>query len=1006
LNEPKAFQLATIDAAWQQLTSNSGPKRFMVADEVGLGKTIVAQQIVRRFLDAKNDRPIVAFYVCGSLPLASQNSKKLLEVLPNTEERRRARSSVDRLTMIPLAPLLTSRHLHLYAITPGTSLPKLRGPGYGRKEERALLYVLLSEIHPDLIEHVSHKMFQGAVRYHQRFTALVQSTTRILPHVWHGRFRAAVREVLKIQSGRRLKEALIDLPDRKLLFKQLRVALALAAFDHLQPDLIVFDEFQGYSERLTATDESLLVKHLRGDTDERPAARLLLSATPYKMHVTREEDPGGTEHQKNLLQLLGYLFGANLPSTNGTEHLAACREAFRDLHVELWAGRPDSDRAARARETLEALLGQVMSRTERFLHSEFWDKHRFQTIRAPIEPIDIQSFVAFAKKSNAYLDRSTLAGAVALWSSVPLPLQTLGPGYQIHRKMRRGPWPRGTPQLRDRAVKHLQPVDLLPHPRLRALSARVPPNKLALPWLAPSFPWWRLGHRWETGIDGKLLLFSHFRATPPAVAALLSYGVETAFSTLRNQSGARVQKKRYFRVTGKSGFGLVALFHPSEWLISATDPTQIFEQGNGISVSSKDVEKLLIRQVRRAVRVRGISIRRRKSRRPLWKLLARIESGESYPSCWMKIAKNEAGLNQVAYRWRSEGYQEIPWISESELRALAQHALHSPGVMLGRAVRRHSPEASYSALFRAAWIGLRKYLDRPWFVAALVKRDQSYSDALKAAVVDGNLESVLDEHLWLEGVLSPPTDPDELSERLLLCLSRVSGGAHFQRITHRLRCHAAMPFSTTSSSAPTERADDSASRPDEIRRSFNSPFWPHVLTTTSVGQEGLDFHYWCRTVVHWDLCSSPVELEQREGRVQRFAGLNVRRAIAKEAFLRGLSVRPNRSPWTQLEEWANQTLSDESGLSPWWLSPHAKTECLVFETPGSEQIFKRERLQRRRLLYRLTLGQPNQADLLESLSSRSNIWAGSNESDTIRRVRDSLLNLSPYGIRQRKAFLK
>jgi len=971
----------------------------MVADEVGLGKTIVAQQIVRRFLDAANNCAIVVFYVCGSLPLASQNSKKLLEVLPDTEERLRARSAVDRLTMIPLAQPLTSRRLHLYPITPGTSLPKLKGPGYGRKEERALLYVLISEIHPDLVEHISYKIFQGTVRNHQRFNGLIRSMTQVLPRIWHDRFRAAIRKVFDIESGRHIKEVLLTQADKKLLFKQLRLALALAAFHQLQPDLIIFDEFQGYSETLTGTDDSLLVQHLRGDCDNRPTARLLLSATPYKMHLTSAEDPGGTEHQKNLLQLLGYLFGASLRSSNGGKHLEACNEAFRALHVELWAGRPESQRASEARKTLETLLAQVMSRTERFLHPEFRDRHRFKSVRAPIEAVDIQSFEALAKKSNAYNDRSTLAEAVALWSSVPLPLQTLGPTYQIHRKIGKRPWPRGTPQLTESTVKGLQQIEMLPHQRLRALSDCVPPDKLAIPWLAPSFPWWQLGPRWRSAIQSKLLLFSRFRATPPAVAALLSYGVETAFPAFRKKSARfiqNLQKKRYFRVTGKSGFGLVALFHPSEWLMSVTDPTQVFEQASGSSASRQDVEKLLVAQVRRAVKERGIRVRRRKSSRPLWKLLSRIESGKDYASCWKNIAKGETGLHRVADRWRKESYRDISWISESELRALAQHALHSPGIVLGRAVRRYSPEASYDVLFRAAWTGLRTYLDRPWFAAALVKRGQGYADALGAAIVEGNLESVIDEHLWLESILSPPSDTNELAERLLLTLSRVTGGAHFNGIHHRLRCHAVLPFSAASSLRPTEQADGFAPRPDEIRRSFNSPFWPHVLTTTSVGQEGLDFHYWCRTVVHWDLCSSPVEIEQREGRVQRFAGLNVRSAIAREAVLRRVSLVPNRSPWLQLEQWANETLSDDSGLCPWWLTSNADTEGLVFETPGSEQIFKREQLQRRRLLYRLTLGQPNQADLLESLTSRSEVLGTANESEMADRVRAALLNLSPY----------
>ena len=42
--------------------------------------------------------------------------------------------------------------------------------------------------------------------------------------------------------------------------------------------------------------------------------------------------------------------------------------------------------------------------------------------------------------------------------------------------------------------------------------------------------------------------------------------------------------------------------------------------------------------------------------------------------------------------------------------------------------------------------------------------------------------------------------------------------------------------------------------------------------STSIGQEGLDFHTYCHAVVHWNLPSNPVDMEQREGRVHRYKG--------------------------------------------------------------------------------------------------------------------------------------
>ena len=70
-------------------------------------------------------------------------------------------------------------------------------------------------------------------------------------------------------------------------------------------------------------------------------------------------------------------------------------------------------------------------------------------------------------------------------------------------------------------------------------------------------------------------------------------------------------------------------------------------------------------------------------------------------------------------------------------------------------------------------------------------------------------------------------------------------------------------------------------RVESVSNAFNSPFWPFVLTSTSVGQEGLDFHLWCHAVVHWNLPANPVDLEQREGRVHRYKGHAIRKNLAR-----------------------------------------------------------------------------------------------------------------------------
>lgn len=54
--------------------------------------------------------------------------------------------------------------------------------------------------------------------------------------------------------------------------------------------------------------------------------------------------------------------------------------------------------------------------------------------------------------------------------------------------------------------------------------------------------------------------------------------------------------------------------------------------------------------------------------------------------------------------------------------------------------------------------------------------------------------------------------------------------------------------------------------------SFNTPFFPNVLVSTSVLQEGVNLHHHCRKVIHYGIAWTPGDNEQRVGRVDRLFG--------------------------------------------------------------------------------------------------------------------------------------
>ncbi len=145
-----------------------------------------------------------------------------------------------------------------------------------------------------------------------------------------------------------------------------------------------------------------------------------------------------------------------------------------------------------------------------------------------------------------------------------------------------------------------------------------------------------------------------------------------------------------------------------------------------------------------------------------------------------------------------------------------------------------------------------------------------------------------------------------------------------------------------------------------------------MLATTSVGQEGLDFHTYCHAVVHWNLPSNPVDLEQREGRIHRYKNHAVRKNIARTYGLQGMHDGPD--PWDALFDLAtNERDSNASDMVPFWIYPvdgGARIERHVPALPLSREQQLMPALRRSLAAYRMVFGQARQEDLLAYLLDR------------------------------------
>lgn len=1027
--EPKEFQKASITAALRTLRAKEGVRRYLVADEVGLGKTIVASGIIKDLVGQRaklKGGPLSVLYVCSNLAIAKQNVMRLLSFLPEAE-RRSAVANVDRPSLLPTRAPPSHPRIHIYMLTPETAIPTRKGQRRdGRMEERALALVLLMRILASPIRRLyrafqrqaGNESFKGWMHYYRSQDKL----GKLGGGEFRNSFQDALRDVLGLQAGQHLPPRLNQMLDNKLdqdLVGACRTALAVAALKGIASGLVIFDEFQrfrdlmeddGLEDDTEADDEdairsraaSRVLQSIRGLPDGSGPALLLLSATPYTPYRRRSKqgkvDGKSADQSSDFFDLVAFL-----SANSGTAD--AAKGKFLELSEELRKGVLDSDRSQTIRDSLMDILLPLMSRTERPSHPNGQGTAAETTslVDADLVPADISQFCDLHDCFNS----TSQDWVVPLWQSVPLAMQTLGSRYLAWTNKVKMP-DQATLTKAGRDAHRL--AQSWPHPRLRALMSRMSAERLSMPWAAPSLPWWPLGRGWksasnDTTVDGKLLVFSRYKAVPTALSGLISYSTESRLLSSKNGRGKanyEAASKRRWLQPSPDRPNLLELFHPSR-LLAGLEP--LAAPLGSQRVMKQEVERQLVK------RFKGLGVAvvpgMKRARRKPWELMVALEvkAGlwQASRNAWETVApisedaESVGRLRAMMEKWDEVAAEasEISEISrETELPALVALALESPAVVLLRALARHWPEATQAEklpqVLSVIWRGLRGYLDKSWFVSALGERDGGkYPAAIRNAVIEGNLESVLDEHFWFlsnDGVGDWVVRLEEVEKSLRLRDASVtfhegsgaSGANLNDSATFGIRCHVAVPLAEARKgrsggdgphAEADANADDGPLRPDEVRKAFNSPFWPNVLVTTSIGQEGLDLHPWCNALAHWDLANSPVALEQREGRITRFGSLSVRRAIALKLRSQ-LEPGEDSSPWIRLALLAEEKLRDESGLSPWWVVEGGDCEKFFLSVPGGEQQERYESLARERALYRLVLGMPDQADLIKLLDAQ------------------------------------
>ena len=322
----KDFQRATVERVDYLFRHNQN--RVLVADEVGMGKTLIARGAIvktaRLRIEEKDDL-FKVIYICSNQNIANQNIRKL----DVTGKNAIGSVSDTRLSMQHLKiteqendPQIKEGFIQLIPLTPETSFRMTTGGG--SVQERALMYAILRRM-PDFKGHVTSLekfMIMDAVKawdgwakwnFENRVAECEKMTKGVYP-------QNVIEKILNYQEYESIRDMLLNhLHERRYnkqltysnyyVMNKLRVMFARISVSMLEPDLVIMDEFQRFKFLLSSDDSELgiLAHSFLSGHDTRV---LLLSATPYKLYSTLEEIDENQldEHYAEFFQVMNFLF--------------------------------------------------------------------------------------------------------------------------------------------------------------------------------------------------------------------------------------------------------------------------------------------------------------------------------------------------------------------------------------------------------------------------------------------------------------------------------------------------------------------------------------------------------------------------------------------------------------------------------------------------------------------------------------------------------------------------
>lgn len=1007
----KIFQRRTVDYVFDRLYGQDDPVRqFLVADEVGLGKTMVARGVIARMIEHLWDstKRINILYICSNQAIAAQNLNRL-NVLG-----RRELALPTRMTLIPLQLRhqvgVDANKVNFISLTPGTTFDLRSATGVA--QERALLCHLLHDLatRPRGL----HNMLQVTAGIEGWNRAVYDITLEGVDKRIIDRFRRDV------QADRGLFEELERICElfprrrdayppemtqpRNSLVARLRAKLSHACVDALKPDLIIMDEFQRFPDLLHGDrDAAILARELfdYSGGDGHAARTLLLSATPYRMLTLAGDEPDEGDHYQDFLETVSFLYGRE----RGPEVVAALEREMRTFRGLLHALPQAHASAVETRQIIEQRLRKVIARTERVASTAERDSMLSEpAITVSVAPGDLAQAFAVSQVART-LEAPEI---IEYWKSSPYLLNFMH-HYSLKRLLEkqadapsaalRAAIQAARPATLDHsAIDAYAPLDP-GNGRMRAIMEGIFGQHLEQNlWIPAAMPYYG-DARFGAPLT-KALIFSSWSMVPDAVAALLSYEAERRMgvgeSSRRYFKQDRLRPLQFRNDQGRlAGLRALLLIYPSPVLAKLANPLTVFSETE-TALSQEGMRAAIGARLKPALdALQEQAVSRHGTNSAEWAAPAVIDDVLGMRSrAWLEtsdgmraLASEDAFQEHVAELAATVKKRDIGAPFADLLDLLVDVALGSPAVCALRGLKRIAPELAWddprllSAAADVAW-SFRTLFNQHDAVALLRRdTDDHYWHRVLVYGAQHNLQAVLDEYAHYlvdaEGLGARP--PEEratgvaraMAHALAIRPSQIDvddvhvDGESIAISKFQMRGRFAMRL------ADYKDEDGAVARLGGVRDAFNSPFRPFVLATTSVGQEGLDFHPYCYRVYHWNLPSNPVDFEQREGRVQRFKGHAVRLNLAERqaAVVKGRGQAPD-DPWKLMFERARSEAAINTDLIPYWIyEGSVRVERCVPMLPFSREVTRLAWLKRSLTVYRLTFGQPRQDDLIAYLQT-------------------------------------